>query len=141
MRLQRVLEGSETACVIVAAEHTARSAGGVSIRLEPRQPMPDADARAFAPGVLPSIDDAPAARDEWSGRDRQPSRTGDRAFHAAVLASRRPFVRPPIRLPAGRWAGSPVHPRRFRGLTIKAAVIRAQRRVQSDDHVLLDFGT
>jgi hypothetical protein len=39
MRLQRVLEGRGTACVVMATEPLARSAGGVSIRLaSPRAP-------------------------------------------------------------------------------------------------------
>jgi recombination protein RecA len=38
MRLQRVLEGSSTACVVVATEPLARSAGGLSIRLESSRP-------------------------------------------------------------------------------------------------------
>ena len=36
LRLQRVIEGSETVCVLLAAEPVARSAGGVTIALHPR---------------------------------------------------------------------------------------------------------
>jgi len=55
MRLHRVLEGSSTACVLIGDEPLARSAGGLSIRLEPlpevrgREPRPmsfDAEVRA-----------------------------------------------------------------------------------------------
>ena len=35
LRLQRVIEGSETVCVLLAAEPVARSAGGVTIALHP----------------------------------------------------------------------------------------------------------
>lgn len=34
LRLHRVIEGSETACVLVASEPVAKSAGGVTVRLE-----------------------------------------------------------------------------------------------------------
>jgi recombination protein RecA len=46
MRIARVIEGSQTAAVVIAAERIARSPGGVTITLEP------------APGVL---------RAQWSG--------------------------------------------------------------------------
>jgi len=35
MRIARVIEGSQTAAVVIAAERTARSPGGVTIALEP----------------------------------------------------------------------------------------------------------
>jgi recA bacterial DNA recombination protein len=38
LRLQRVIAGSDTACVVVARAPLARSAGGSSVRLEPRLP-------------------------------------------------------------------------------------------------------
>ena len=38
LRLQRVIAGSDTACVLVARAPLARSAGGSSVRLEPRVP-------------------------------------------------------------------------------------------------------
>ena len=36
MRLQRIVEGSETACVLVVPQPTARSAGGITLTLEAR---------------------------------------------------------------------------------------------------------
>jgi recombination protein RecA len=36
MRIQRIVEGSETACVLVAPQPTARSAGGVTLALDAR---------------------------------------------------------------------------------------------------------
>jgi hypothetical protein len=36
MRIARVIEGSQTAAVVVAAEHVSRSPGGVTIAFEPR---------------------------------------------------------------------------------------------------------
>jgi hypothetical protein len=35
LRLHRIIEGSETACVLIGAEPISRSAGGVTVRLEP----------------------------------------------------------------------------------------------------------
>lgn len=37
LRLHRVIEGSETACVVIASEPMARSAGGVTVQLAPGQ--------------------------------------------------------------------------------------------------------
>ena len=45
LRLHRVIEGSETACVVIGSEHIARSAGGVSVQLSQpvaRSPKPEA---------------------------------------------------------------------------------------------------
>jgi hypothetical protein len=53
MRLQRVLEGRSTACVVMGSEPLARSAGGISIRLEsPR--IPGGDEGSFHDGVRAS---------------------------------------------------------------------------------------
>jgi hypothetical protein len=127
LRLQRVLEGTDTACVLVAGEAVARSASGVSIRLSPRRAERDPAADA-GPASVPAI---------GAGR---PVRAASEAFHAAVRASRRPFTPRPQPVPAGRWAGPSPHARRFRGLSSRAAVVRAERRAQTDAHVLLDFG-
>ena len=127
LRLQRVLEGSTTACIIVAADGLARSAGGVSIRLSPRQADRPAEPAKDA-----------AARITRTGAPR--TRSGAEAFHAAVRASRQPFSPRPQPIAAGRWTGPSPHARRFRGLSSRAAVVRAERRAQSDAHVLLDFG-
>jgi len=42
MRIARVIEGSQTAAVVIAAERTARSPGGVTIALEPALDAPRA---------------------------------------------------------------------------------------------------
>ena len=132
LRLQRVLEGTDTACVIVAADGVARSTGGVSIRLSPRRVeragIPAADVSAPAPVTVAEVPERPLRR------------ASSEAFHAAVRASRRPFTPRPHPVPAGRWVGPAPHARRFRGLSSRAAVVRAERRAQTDAHVLLDFG-
>jgi hypothetical protein len=149
LRLQRVLEGTDTACVIVAADAVARSAGGVSIRLAPSRAgqgfslrhgsggLADATAEpvSSARSLSPSRDDHASS----PGAPRRAAASSD-AFHAAVRASRRPFTPRPQPVPAGRWAGASPHARRFRGLSSRASVVRAERRAQSDAHVLLDFG-
>jgi hypothetical protein len=113
MRLQRVLEGSDTACLILSDQQTTRSAGGVSVRLESR-------AAGWSDTATPS----PQAR----------------VFHEAVMASRRPFVRGTGERRIGRWSGPATCPRRLQGLSVRASVVRAQRRQQSTEHVALDFG-
>jgi hypothetical protein len=49
LRLQRVLEGSTTACIVIGAEPTARSSGGITIALR-AAPWSAPDARPPAPG-------------------------------------------------------------------------------------------
>jgi hypothetical protein len=133
MRLERALDGSDTAVVILASEPTARSAGGVSIRLDRR--------RSSARGDLG--DRSPAATRAHVPSHTVRRREDDRAdvFHQAVLASRRPFVASPGgHRPAGRWTGAGPHARRFRGLSSDASVVRAQHRAQSTSRVTLNFG-
>jgi recombination protein RecA len=51
LRLQRVLEGSTTACIVMGAEPTARSSGGITIALRAAPcSAPDARLRSPAPG-------------------------------------------------------------------------------------------
>jgi hypothetical protein len=55
MRLHRVLEGSSTACIVMATEPSARSAGGLSIRLESsRAPQHRREETTFHAGVKAS---------------------------------------------------------------------------------------
>lgn len=135
MRLQRVLEGSDTACVLVADDATARSAGGVSVRLSPRRPDRVPDRAPDAPRPRPVAADPTVSSAAASGKA-----SSSEAFHAAVRASRHPFTSRSARTPVGRWVGPAPHPRRFRGLSSRAAVVRAERRAQTEAHVQLDFG-
>lgn len=104
LRLQRMIEGTDTACVLLSPRPLGRSAGGASIRLD------------GLPAVLP----APRAP--------QPA-----SFHDRVRASRRPFLGPgpaagPARSPgrvssAGAvWSDASPRPRRLRGLALQADV-------------------
>jgi hypothetical protein len=156
LRLQRVLEGTDTACVIVAADAVARSAGGVSIRLSPRRAAPPASpAGQGVSAVMPapvgqgfrlrqgSGERAEATAEAVSpaspSTDRRTAPSSE-TFHARVRASRHPFTARPRPVPAGRWVGPAPHARRFRGLASRAAVVRAERRGQTDASVPLDFG-
>jgi recombination protein RecA len=142
MRLQRVIEGSDTACVLVGAEAMARSAGGVSLRLERRGAPPQT-----ATPRPPATANAPRERGDGRAADdggRPPADPGEaQRFREAVLASRRPFVgqpQSPASVPPGRWTGEAPWARRFRGLTSEAVAVRAHRRSQTTRQVRLEFG-
>lgn len=103
LRVQRVIEGSDTACVLVADVPVARGPSGVSVRL------------GGAPGMA-----AP-----------QPGPPAVGGFHARVRANRyvsRPSeaevaARAPC--PAGRWRGRQAAGRQFMGLPLQVEVVRA----------------
>jgi hypothetical protein len=118
-RLHRVVEGGSTACVIVGGEPLGRSAGGVTIRLEPSGRASGASPRQVIPCVgEPRID----------------------SFHAEVRASRRPFIRHrPVQTSAARWAGEQPA-RRLRGLSIEASIGRAHQALQTIGTVPVTFG-
>ena len=106
LRLQRMIEGTETACVLVAPQPLGRSAGGARIRLE---------SSAGPPGMR-ACEPQPAS------------------FHDRVRASRRPFLgsglpagtappRPARLEPSGAlWSGTFPSARRLRGLQVRADV-------------------
>lgn len=112
LRVHRVLEGSDTACVLLADLPLARSVGGASVRL----------------GGASATDTTAV---------RVASVTSD--FHARVRASR--YLDPSVhdisraespvparcRQPPGRWIGSGPHARRFEGITVHADVQYALR--------------
>jgi recombination protein RecA len=110
MRIARVIEHSDTACVILGADPIARSAGGVSIRLQ-------------------------AERTPACAADAPPAQQ----FHRAVLASRHPFGSGGPRMPAGRWTGGPGRAGRLRGMATAATVVRARRALVSTRDVRLAF--
>lgn len=96
LRLQRAIEGSDTACVLLVREPIGRSPGGASVRL------------GFRTAGGRAAEQPPAD------------------FHVRIRASRHPFVPDRTRgkataAGAGRWTGSP-QARRFCGLTPLASV-------------------
>jgi recA bacterial DNA recombination protein len=102
LRLQRLIAGSNTACVLIAGVPLGRSTGGASVRLDPRR------SSAPAPDTAVPLDAT--------------------SFHDRVRASRRPFVGPGPRLEAGSpgiaragvWLGQGPVARRFSGLAVQA---------------------
>jgi hypothetical protein len=158
MRLQRVV-ASDTACVLVGDVPSARSAKGVSIRLQPqrtrretvrsaRREMPPHPRMGTAPAACDGGDDSAGTRDAPHGfGDTEVSRAvpsreglGPDAFHAAVLASRRPFVpRTSGRGVTGRWAGTASPLPRLRGLATDATIVRAQHQADATVPVGIEF--
>jgi recombination protein RecA len=98
LRLQRVIAASDTVCVLLADAPLARSAGGTSMRLAPRAPMP---AATFHDRVL-------ASRHPFIGT----------LGHAPTPdASRRR-----AHLSAAVWVGESGPARRLRGLAVQAQI-------------------
>ena len=104
LRVQRVIEASDTACVLLADAPVARSPGGLSIRCG-------------------------GSRESGSaGGARRLPASGD--FHARVRANRY-MSRPEVHVdrspapPAGRWRGSRPEGRQFTGLPLDVDVVRA----------------
>jgi hypothetical protein len=156
MRLQRVVDASDTACVLVADVPSARSAKGVSIRLQPQRSRRESVRSGGRETARPHTGTGPAACDvgdpagprdaDRSGRDTEaravPPREGlaRDAFHAAVLASRRPFVpRTSSRGVTGRWAATASPLPRLRGLAADATVVRAQHQAHATVPVGIEF--
>jgi len=158
MRLQRVVDASDTACVLVGDVPNARSAKGVSIRLQPqrtrratvrsgRPDMPRQPRTGAAPATCDAGDPA-GTRDATDGcGETEASRVlpvweglAPDAFHAAVLASRRPFVpRTSSRGVTGRWAGTASPLPRLRGLAADATVVRAEHQAHATVPVGIEF--
>jgi recombination protein RecA len=151
MRLQRVVDASETACVLVADVPSARSTKGVSIRLQPQRsaretPRPRAGGTPTARAGSAPAGGAPGPEHDVAAGPQTPPAVASRqglapeAFHAAVLASRRPFVpRSTGRGVTGRWAGTASPLPRLRGLAADASIVRAQHHAQSTTMVGLEF--
>jgi hypothetical protein len=128
LRLQRVVEGGETACLLVADAPVARSTGGVSIRLQPVRPGGGDQTGAVRPAV-------PNAQRPSRREYLEPE-----AFNTAVVASRRPFLpRTPARHLTGGWDHAS-RLGRFLGLTTEASIVRARPLPVPDRQVPLVFG-
>jgi recA bacterial DNA recombination protein len=96
LRLQRVIAGTDTACVLVARAPLARSTGGSSVRLEPRLPA----STAFQQRVI---------------ANRRP-------FLDALSPGSATVGRPSRGVSAAVWAGDARAARRLRGLAVQAHV-------------------
>ncbi len=88
LRVQRVIEGSDTTCVLLAPEPLARSAGGVTLTLQTPE---SAAAPAPAPiraAVTPAADTV-TTRVAWQGASSRARRFDGLRFEARVASSRR----------------------------------------------------
>lgn len=85
LRVQRVIEGSDTTCVLLAPEPLARSAGGVTITL---LQTPDGAAAAPATASTPPVDTV-TTRVAWQGSAPRARRFDGLRFEARVASSRR----------------------------------------------------
>ncbi len=89
LRVQRVIEGSDTTCMLLAPEPLARSAGGVTITLQTQEgaaaaPAPIAPRASAVPPV-----DTITTRVAWQGSAPRARRFDGLRFEARVASSRR----------------------------------------------------
>ena len=123
LRVQRVLEGSDTACVLLADAPLARSTGGASVRLgtdrrsgvtPPGAAVPDFHARVRANRYVLGFDPVPIAggRPRASGVGLVPTRAGSRACRQAPTCSMRCATRRARSLPQSHRG---IWPQRHRG--------------------------
>jgi recA bacterial DNA recombination protein len=105
LRLQRVIAGSDTACVLVTSAPLARSSGGSSVRLEPRVPTstvfhqrviasrrPFLDASSHRPGAV--VRTAPHVSSAvWAGDARTARRLRGLAVQAHIQTGLRSATR------------------------------------------------
>lgn len=88
LRVQRVIEGGDTTCVLIAPEPLARSASGITLHMQP----PAAVAKAPAHPVLarsPLPADAVTTRVRWHGDGPRARRFAGMQFDVRVASSRR----------------------------------------------------
>lgn len=88
LRLQRVIDGGETTCVVIAPEPLARSAQGVTLHMQPPSPVAPAPSHpVLARAPLPA--DAVTTRVRWQGEAPRARRFGGLQFDVRVASSRR----------------------------------------------------
>lgn len=88
LRVQRVIEGGDTTCVVIAPEPLARSAGGVTLHMQPPAPVAPRPAHpVMARGPLPS--DTVTTRAQWQGTSPRARRFDGLRFDVRVASSRR----------------------------------------------------
>lgn len=88
LRVQRVIEGGDTTCVVIAPEPIARSASGVTLHMQPpaRVAKPPAHP-VMARGPVPA--DAVTTRVRWQGEAPRARRFDGLRFDVRVASSRR----------------------------------------------------
>jgi hypothetical protein len=85
LRIQRVIEGSDTTCVLIAPEPVARSAGGVTLTVQAPGSVPSA---ALSARHAPA-DSSVATRVAWHGHGARAKRFDGLRFDVRVSSSRR----------------------------------------------------
>ena len=96
LRVQRVIEGSDTTCVLIAPEPLARSAGGVTLNVQapgsvsvtPASPRQAASGATRMPSA-PAAADAVTTRVAWQGTGPRARRFNGLRFDVRVASSRR----------------------------------------------------
>jgi recombination protein RecA len=86
LRMQRVIEGSDTTCVLVAPEPMARSAGGITLTMQAPGGTPVVSA---GPGRPAMAEPAVTAHVAWRGQGARARRFDGLRFEARVSSSRR----------------------------------------------------
>lgn len=90
LRLQRVIEGSDTTCVLIAPEPMARSTGGVTLTVDtPGQARPPAPPRVASTARAVATDGTVTTRTRWRGADDRARRFDGLRFDVRVASSRR----------------------------------------------------
>ena len=146
LRLQRIIEGSLTACVLVAPEPLARSAGGLTLRLEVSNsacdPREHSESFSTAVGAPPPT----AAVSRICARQRPPALSGmGRASES--LQREAPGVGPRRQEEYGapraleKGLGARFRGRLFDGLDIDARIVRAHARWQEQGDVRVPLST
>lgn len=88
LRVQRVIEGGDTTCVVIAPEPLARSASGVTLHMQPPARVSPPPAHpVMARGVVPP--DVVATRAQWQGDAARTRRFDGLRFDVRVASSRR----------------------------------------------------
>lgn len=89
LRVQRVIEGSDTTCVLLAPEPLARSAGGVTITLQTPEGAAAAPASVSPRASATPPVDTITTRVAWQGSAPRARRFDGLRFEARVASSRR----------------------------------------------------
>ena len=89
LRVQRVIEGSDTTCVLLAPEPLARSAGGVTLTLHTPESAAAAPASAPIRAAVAPTADTVTTRVAWQGASPRARRFDGLRFEARVASSRR----------------------------------------------------
>ncbi len=88
LRVQRVIEGGDTTCVVIAPESLARSAGGITLHMQPPAAVKPAPAHpVMARGTVPP--DTVTTRAQWRGDHARARRFDGLRFDVRVASSRR----------------------------------------------------